>query len=333
MLRWERGCLLETSLWVSLGIILVSGAPASAGALIFSNTFDASFATNFGANAPAAQSAVLYAESVFSSTYNNNITINLIFNGVASGPPGFTGRSDAIVPYAGAGGWRTALAADATSMDDATSLGPVGSLPASDPVSGLHVWFIATAQEKALGLLSGTDTNNNASISFDSSFSWTFDPANRAVPGSIDFIGVAMHEISEAMGRSRFCGFKPSGNLADNGIVDAFSYMGSGTRNLGAGGSFSIDNGATPLTAFNTNFSTGGDCGDWASGQGNDSFNAFPSAGVVLSFSATDIRELDVLGYNLATPEPDAVLTVLSGLCFLGLIRRWRYFTQGQPPR
>src|SRR5439155_15246694 len=46
------------------------------------------------------------------------------------------------------------------------------------------------------------------------------------------------------------------------------------------------------------NHSNGGDDGDWASGT-NDAFNAFSSSSVMNSITPVDVREMDVLGYDL----------------------------------
>src|SRR5881394_3227909 len=49
-------------------------------------------------------------------------------------------------------------------------------------------------------------TGNDGSIGFGSGFAYTFAPMNRAVGGAYDFIGTAVHEISEVLGRVAFLG-------------------------------------------------------------------------------------------------------------------------------
>ena len=57
--------------------------------------------------------------------------------------------------------------------------------------------FIANAQAKALGLSPAHDPANDGTFTFNRNSSYTFDPANRAVSGKYDFIGVVEHELSE----------------------------------------------------------------------------------------------------------------------------------------
>src|SRR5262249_21568135 len=144
------------------------------------------------------------------------------------------------------------------------------------------------------------DATNDGTITFGTGFAYTFSGPIAA--GTIDFQGVAAHEISEVMGRIGLCGnaaFGPGYTM-----TDAFSFSGPATRNLGNGANanFSINNGNTLLKLWNNNALNGGDCRDWASGS-NDSFNAFSSSDVANPVTAVDIREMDVLGYTFA-PEP-----------------------------
>ena len=53
------------------------------------------------------------------------------------------------------------------------------------------------------------DLSNDGTFTFGGGFSYTYDPNNRAVAGKFDFIGVAMHEISEIMGRIGLMGENP----------------------------------------------------------------------------------------------------------------------------
>src|SRR5207237_4488824 len=111
-------------------------------------------------------------------------------------------------------------------------------------------------------------------FTFGGGFSYTYDPANRAVPGKADFIGVAMHEFSEIMGRIPLMGQSLFGQ-SDYMLFDLFHYTGAGARGLnsGPGRFFSIDNGTTLLKAFNNAAANpGSDLQDWASGM-NDAFN------------------------------------------------------------
>src|SRR5205814_1811126 len=120
----------------------------------------------------------------------------------------------------------------------------------------------------------------------------------------MDFIGVAMHEFSEIMGRIPLMGENLSGS-PDYMLMDLFHYTGAGLRGLndGAGRFFSIDNGTTLLKAFNFPNGNGSDPQDWASGT-NDCFNAFSSSSVENDLTPVDLRVMDVIGYDFASGSP-----------------------------
>ena len=127
------------------------------------------------------------------------------------------------------------------------------------------------------------------------------------------------------MGRIGIQGF-----ASHDGVLDLFGYQfgaggtGVGTLQLAPNMNnvyFSIDGGATPLKLYN-NGSNGGDNKDWASGT-NDSYNAFSSSGVTNDITPVDIRQMDVIGYDLATtPEPGSL--TLIALAGVGLLARRR---------
>ena len=182
------------------------------------------------------------------------------------------------------------------------------------------------AQAKAIGLLASDSTTDGA-FTFGAGWTYDYDPSNGVTAGQFDFQGVAMHEISEIMGRiGGLAGFSSGGKVGYM-LYDLFRYTGAGTRGLtnGSGIQFSINAGGTLLKLFNTG-SSGGDAGDWATGV-NDSFNAFSSSGAVNPMTAVDLRAMDVIGYNFvsgaaAVPEPSTGLLLVSALMAGGLIRR-----------
>jgi hypothetical protein len=185
---------------------------------------------------------------------------------------------------------RTALAGDAKSADDSTA---VASLPGSDPTGG-GSFVLSTADAKALGL--GTSASVDGYVGFSSGANYTFDPSNRAVSGAYDFIGVAEHEISEVMGRIALLGTPLGGLSRTYTALDLFRYSSPGARQLVAGNAayFSLDGGNTNLNNFNT--LSGEDAGDWASGGGNDSYNASVASGVAEPVTANDLRVMDAIG-------------------------------------
>lgn len=84
--------------------------------------------------------------------------------------------------------------------------------------------------------------------------------------------------------------------------LDLFRFGSGGMPALVAGlpAAFSVDGGTTALAQYNTN--TNLDAGDWASSVVGDAFDAFSGSGVANTVSATDLREMDVLGYEMSPP-------------------------------
>jgi hypothetical protein len=258
-------------------------------------------------NAPAGFLACLNAAAQYLDTLiTNPITVNLQVgwgenNGTAlplntaSGGPFFQGgfTYDQL---------KAQLTAHATSADDLTS---IANLPALDPTGG-SAFILALAQEKAWGLLAANAPGLDGTLGFNFPTA-NFDLVNHAVPGEIDFFGVALHEITHALGRladvkSFFSSFD---------ALDVFRYKSPGlleTASQFNPSYFSIDGGKTNLD----NFSTSSDPGDWAPSAGNDANVAFAPTGVELKFTPTDITEMDVLGFTVkpTTPPPPPLVTV-----------------------
>jgi hypothetical protein len=298
---------------------------------VFVPTFTTGFNTSFGANAAIAQAAWLSAANMLAANFSDNIHINITVDGVAG--TSILGQSSTAVSSVSFLNLYNAILTDATSADDFTVTGTGGSLggngtagSASDPLGTAadHLWFVTKAQQKALGMIVD-DFVNDGTITLGAGFSFTFSGA--IAPGTIDFQGVVLHEISEIMGRIGLSGQVFGGKPAYT-VVDAYSFSGASTRNMGNGANanFSIDYGATLLKAFNDQATNGGDSRDWASGT-NDAFNAFSSSGVANGISAVDLRIMDVIGYTLAvqaTPEPASVSLLAAGFLGLFFARRRR---------
>ena len=184
-------------------VALTIAASGPALALTINLTFDpdstfttAGLSSTDIANMKAAAS---YAASQFSNNLTDSINVNIKVTAVSG--TGTLGMSSTFLRSVSSySALRSAVSLDSKTADDATVLSAGGSLPSTDPISGTHLYFVSTAEAKALGL-APDDFSNDGTFTFGGGFSYTYDPAHRAVSGKIDFIGVAMHEFSEIMGR------------------------------------------------------------------------------------------------------------------------------------
>lgn len=270
--------------------------PASA--LTFNVTYDASVTGS--TNSASIQSAFGAATQILQTLYTNNSSVNLTVYWGPFGPfTGGIGLGASSFSLHGNSGFKypqvtNALMAARTTVNDTNS---VVSLPASDPTGGTSQWLVTRPQAKALGVLgfSPNDLTTDGSVGFATNVSYTFDPTNRAVAGKHDFIGVALHEMTEVMGRCTV-------GLAANFVpYDLFRFTNSGARSFDVNATnayFSVDNGVTTLRLFYTNQNLG-DIQDWKSGGAADSYDASVSSGKKTVLSYADLLSLDVIGYKL----------------------------------
>jgi hypothetical protein len=284
-------------------------------ALTINVTYDASI-TNL-ANAAQVEAAFNNAAQMFQGAYTNAITVNIgVYwgsTGPFSGGIGLGASSTALVGNPSYATLTNALRAARTSLADTNSC---ASLPAVDPAAGT-VWWIPRAEAKVLGLLGvpKNDSVNDGDIGFASNLTYTFDATNRAVSGKYDFIGVALHELTEVMGHIY------SLNVGGGGFVpfDLFRFTNSNAHSYNTAATnayFSVNNGTNVLKYFYTNINLG-DIQDWQSSTPPDACDAFVSTGKQLFFSTNDTIVLDVLGYNLApVSAPRLTGNKLSGASF-----------------
>jgi hypothetical protein len=283
---------------VCAGLLLAASSPARALTIVRTNDASMSDPTIISAaDAAAASAAFDYAAGQIMALYSDPVQINIIL--AATTDPSVLGGTTA--PLVGTFTYdqiRTLLINDNNAHPSPDGTTSTAALPAVNPYA-CTTFLIARGLAKALGNIP-SDATNDGIVTFGTTHAYTYDPANRAVPGRIDFISVALHEITEAMGR--VARLNQTGNC--NRPYDVFRFLGAGTQSLIFTDSnvyFSVDGGTTNLKNFNAN-GNGGDLGDWASGS-YDAFNAFSSGtGVEEDLTSVDIRVMDVIGWDLTHP-------------------------------
>ena len=251
------------------------------------------------ASAPDGFKATVEAVAAFfESSFTDQVTVNIKVERGLSG--GLLGHSDYALtgPYTFAQ-ITSALAQDPHSGSDAIAL---AHLPTVDPISGIHAYYMTSAQAKTLGLQGPSDALD-ATVQFANNPPFDYDRSDGITPGSYDFYGTVAHELSEVMGRE----LNAIGNEVQTGKpngyypFDLFKYSAAGVPTFvgTTAGYFSPDGGVTNLDNFNAD--SDDDFGDWASSAGDDAFRAFSDSGVVNAVTPTDIVVMDLLGWDAAT--------------------------------
>ncbi len=298
------------------------------------------------------------AATLWENELSDNVTVNvdIQFTVLGAGIIGSAGSQTAGFSYSAV---KTALTSDAKTANDATAVSnlPSGSaltfrtqnssgtiITDNDGGSNNSVLDVNRANAKAIGLISGTDTAQDANISFNSDFTFDFDASNGIAAGAFDFVGIAAHEIGHSLG------FRSGVDVVDavhtNGasapfdlssfrvfsVWDLFRYsadsvaLGSEILDLATGGSpyFSINGGTIALA----NYSTGSANGDgqqashWKDSLGIGLLDPTASLAENLSVSANDLLAFDVMGWDSASaiPEPAETAFMLGFAMILGRI-------------
>jgi len=269
------------------------------------------------ANAPSGfMQAVIDAAQYYTTLFSNRIVINIEVGwGEIAGSSMAANALGESESYGYVGNYYS-LITNALKQDGY-------SFTASNEPTSAQFW-LNTAEAKALGLVSGSTVGTSSLdgyIGFSSlsgtGYSWNFAAS---VSGSNSGTGanqfnleaVAMHEISEVMGRIEMEGASVNGAKTYTPL-DLFNFSSSGHLELsGGGGYFSTNDGATKLGIYNDASAYSGDIADWASvssitqsaTQGllkgyQDDYDAFAWPGANGEVSQADILEDAALGYNL----------------------------------
>jgi hypothetical protein len=260
----------------------------------------------------AVNTAILYFEQHFT----NPITLNLTFDYAPlpqNADKNYPIAQTVWTPFEIGNGDYTSVADDLATLSQPDQQAAYRTLPSSLPSDLTIDNFESTAA--GVQVLTGTcpTSGNEATITLDSMVSFFYSQA-RPVRGEFDAIGALEHEISEAMGRV-------SGiNQGYYTPLDLYRYKPDSNNNLvrdvnpNLQDYFSVD-GSQTLLWYNKQ-SDHGDFGDWRStippistGKTEivDAFGGQPvdlsgkALGAVLQISTTDLREMNLLGWNLVS--------------------------------
>ena len=286
-------------------------ATPSAGLTIIP-VFDSSITSD--PQAATIESTINAAIGVYESDFSDPITVSITFKEMSSG----LGQSQWSYYTISYSSFRTALAAAATTADDATALAHV-PIQTDNPVTTNANVNVKTAEAWDLGLISGSSGENVGTVSLYTGIMNLSDAQNN--PGSYSLFSTVSHEIDEVLATgSALDEVNDGGNSLTGPIFpeDLFRYDSSGNRSYttssGATSYFSID-GTDDLAQFNQVGS--GDFGDWYSYYGGvvpQVQDAFATAGTSPNLGV-ELRVLDVLGYHrvIAVPAPEFVSVTPSG--------------------
>jgi len=253
------------------------------------------FGTDVANAPPEFKTAVAAVQQFFEASFTNPVTVNIQVDYGHLGHD-LLGQSSYGLNTYSFSQITAALTQNSKSADDASA---IASLPATDPIPGTHHYVMTPAEAKALGLL-GATTTLDGTATFSSTAPFDYDRSDGITAGQYDFQGTVAHEFSEIMGRE----LNAIGNEVQTGeangyyLYDLFKFTAEGARSFvgTTPGYVSFDNGVTNLNDFNSD--PDDDFGDWAQSAGDDSFLAFSGTGVVNAVTPTDLRVMDVLGWD-----------------------------------
>src|SRR6266478_8292155 len=241
--------------------------------------------------APASfRAGVQQAVSILGASISDPITVNLKIDYSGTGGGAAAGPDNGL--YESYSAIRADLINNATPGDTIFN-----ALPAGSSIQGQSSVAVWNAQLKLWGFLGANDTTTD-----DGSATFATDINSNLL------VGVALHELTHAMGRVPYG--PPYGSQPD--IFDLFRFTSTGTRLISGGNTapaayFSVDGGNTKLADYGQNSDPSDFLNSGVQGA-NDPFNEFYTGSTSQALSTVDKEQLDALGFHTAVPVTTTVI-------------------------
>ena len=297
-------------------------------------------------NAPAL-AAFNRAAVQWENTFIDDIVVTINADMVNLGGGGVIGSTSTVLLETDYATMRAQLITDASDeLDDAivsflpnTAALPV-TLAAGKALSGNYIGAKANLKAAGFAGLDGTFGPTDATINFNTQFSFDFDNSDGVSPGTMDFETVAAHELGHALGFISFVDSVAGTNNVSPMLLDFFRFANN------VGGQDPASN--ADFTNFPRNLVVGTDAitddiaNEWrmstgtsAGGDGNQAshWKADDITGITIGLmdptlafqqvegiTFADARALDLIGWDNLIPEPASLALV--GFAGLLLLRR-----------
>lgn len=293
----------------------------------------------------AALDAFSRAALALGNLFTDSVTINIDAD-LASLPPGVLGGASPVLLSGSYNTIRNAMVADADADDAILAALPTAAqfsslVPAGVSLSG-NMWA-TKANLKALGF-TGLDLlfgATDATITFSNAFSYDYDRSNGIGAGLFDFEGIVFHELLHALGFvSDVDNIDAGSSVANPHPLDLFRFEPGNNPSTTAQFTTNPRNLVPGLTAFfddlanEWGFSTGVTQGDgrqashWRADELSGTLIGIMdptlAPGQLVPVTFADLRAMDLIGWDIAIPEPATVALVFAGGCLLWLLRRRR---------